>query len=120
LGVATDGTIAVTVTNVTAIVGPLVPMFTGPDADELDGLLIVGNNDFRMFVENIIQSQLIPTFTNRIPPLLEALLGAAGKLLDHVTFTLDTKLGTPVTVMLNGSVGALDVVAGPAIGETPG
>jgi hypothetical protein len=120
LAVQSDGTIAVGVTNVTAVVGPLVPQFTGPDANTLDGFINVGNNDFRMLVENLIQAQLIPTFTNRIPPLLEALLGATDKLLDNATFTLDAGFGTPVTVTLDGKIGALDVVAGPAIGEAPG
>lgn len=120
IAVQTDGTIAVTVSNVTAEVGPLVPMFTGPDANTLDGFIIVGNNDFRTLVEGIIQQQLIPTFTNRIPPLLEALLGATDKLLDNVSFSLDSKLGTPVTLTLNGKIGSLDVVQGPAIALVPG
>ena len=120
IGVASDGTIAVSVTDVTAVVGPLVPMFTGPDANTLDGFIIVGNNDFRTLVENIIQQQLIPTFTNRLPPLLQALLGATGNLLNNLSFSLDSKLGTPVMLTLNGKVGALDVVQGPAIGVSPG
>lgn len=120
LSVAPDGTIAVDVTNVTATVGPLVPQFTGPDANTLDGFIEVGNNDFRMLIENLIQAQLIPTFTNRIPPLLEQLLGATDQLLHNVSFTLDAGLGTSVTTTLDGQIGSLDVLAGPAIGETPG
>jgi hypothetical protein len=120
VGVGQDGAITVDVTDVTAVVGPLDPAFTGPDGDTLDGFIIVGNNDFRALVENIIQQQLIPTFTDRIPPLLESLLGATDNLLNNTMFTLDTKLGTPVTLMLNGHLTALDVVAGPAIGEMPG
>ena len=91
--------------DVTAVVGPLVPQFTGPDGNTLDGFITVGNNDFRTLVENLIQQQLIPTFTDRIPPLLEQLLGATDKLLDNVSFTLDSKLGTPVTLTLDGTVG---------------
>ncbi len=120
LAVQADGTIAVTVTDVTAVVGPLDPLFTGPDANTLDGFIVVGNNDFRTLVEGIIQSQLIPTFTNRLPPLLEALLGATDQLLSNVSFTLDTQLGTPVTLTLDGRISGLDVVAGPAIGVSPG
>jgi hypothetical protein len=120
LGVSGDGAISVGVTDVTAIVGPLVPMFTGPDADTLDGFIAVGNNDFRLLVENLIKQQLIPTFTDRIPPLLESLLGATDKLLDNVTLTLDAKLGTPVTLSLDGKLDMLAVVPGPAIGEAPG
>jgi hypothetical protein len=120
ISVGQDGAIAVDVTDVTAVVGPLDPSFTGPDGNTLDGFIIVGNNDFRLLVENIIQQQLIPTFTDRIPPLLQSLLGATDNLLDNTMFTLDTKLGTPVTLMLNGHLTALDVVAGPAIGESPG
>jgi len=120
ISVAADGSIAVSVTNVTAVVGPLTPSFTGPDGDTLDGFIIVGNNDFRTLVENLIQQQLIPTFTNKLPPLLESLLGATDQLLNNVSFTLDAQLGTPVTLTLNGTIGALEVVQGPAIGETPG
>jgi hypothetical protein len=120
ISVGQDGAIAVDVTDVTAVVGPLAPSFTGPDGDTLDSFIIVGNNDFRVLVENIIQQQLIPTFTDRIPPLLQQLLGATDNLLDNVMFTLDTKLGTPVTLMLNGHLTALDVVAGPAVGASPG
>jgi hypothetical protein len=120
LAINPDGTIAVLVENVTSVVGPLVPNFTGPDGNELDGLILVGNNDFRQFVEGMIQQTLIPTFTNKIPPLLEALLGATDQLLNNQMFTLDTSLGTPVTLSLNGMIAGLDVAAGPAIGVTPG
>ncbi len=120
LSVNTDGTIAVDVQNATATVGPLVPSFTGPDGNTLDGFIRVGNNDFRLLVQNIIQQQLIPTFTDKIPPLLEQLLGATDKLLDNVSFTLDAKLGTPVMLTLNGAVSALDVTPGAAFAESPG
>ena len=120
MGVNPDGTINVTVDNVTAVVGPLTPQFTGSDGNTLDGFIIVGNNDFRTLVEGIVSSQLIPTFTNKLPPLLESLLGATDKLLDNVSFTLSAQLGTDVTVNLDGRIGQLEVVAGPAIGESPG
>jgi hypothetical protein len=120
LAVQADGTIGVTVSEVTAVVGPLVPMFTGPDANTLDGFIAIGNNDFRALVEGLVQQQLIPTFTDEIPPLLESLLGATDQLLDDVSLTLDAQLGTPVTLGLDGTIGALDVVAGPAIGASPG
>lgn len=120
LAVQSDGTIGVTVSDVTAVVGPLTPQFTGSDGNTLDGFITVGNNDFRTLVENLIQQQLIPTFTDKIPPLLEQLLGATDKLLDNVSFSLDSKLGSPVTLTLNGTVGGLDVVPGPAIGFAPG
>ena len=120
LGVQPDGTISVGVTNVTSVVGPLAPSFTGPDGNTLDGFIIVGNNDFRTLVENIIQNQLIPTFTDHIPPLLESLLGATDQLLDNASFTLDAQLGTPVTITLNGTIASLDVAAGPPVGAAPG
>jgi hypothetical protein len=68
----------------------------------------------------MIQSTLIPTFTDKIPPLLESLLGATDQLLKNQMFTLDTSLGTPVTLALDGKIGGLDVAPGPAIGVTPG
>jgi hypothetical protein len=120
LGTAEDGSIDVTVTDVTATVGPLVPGFTGPDGNELDAFITIGSSDFRRLIEELIASQLIPTFTDRVPPLLESLLGAADRLLDGVSFTLDPGLGRPVTLELDGQIGALEVVAGPAIGSSPG
>jgi hypothetical protein len=120
LALQADGTIGVTVTNVTATVGPLTPSFTGSDASTLDGFITVGNNDFQTLVDGVIQQQLIPTFTNKLPPLLESLLDATNQLLSNVSFTLDAQLGTSVTVTLAGSIGGLDVVAGPAIGAAPG
>lgn len=120
LGTAADGSIDVGVTNVTAVVGPLVPAFTGPDGDELDAFITIGGNDFRLLVEGLIQEELIPTFTDKVPPLLEQLLGAADTLLDDINFELDPGLGTPVTLMLDGKIGALDVMAGAPIGNAPG
>ena len=120
LGTATDGTIEVVVTNVTAVVGPLVPAFSGPDGDELDAFITIGNNDFRLLVEGLISEELIPTFTDKVPPLLEQLLGAADSLLNDINFELDPGLGTPVTLMLDGKIGALDAMAGAPIGNAPG
>ncbi|MBA3502200.1 MAG: hypothetical protein H0T65_17680 [Deltaproteobacteria bacterium] len=120
LGTAADGSIDVGVTNVSAVVGPLVPAFTGPDGDELDAFITIGGNDFRLLVEGLIEEELIPTFTDKVPPLLEQLLGAADTLLDDVNFVLDPKLGTPITLMLDGKIGALDAMAGAPIGNSPG
>lgn len=120
LAVAEDGTIDVTVTDVTATVGPLVPAFTGPDGDELDAFITVGNNDFRELIEGLVEAELIPTFTQNVPPLLETLLGATDRLLDNVMFTLDTGLGTPVMLALDGKIAALDAQAGPPIGNAAG
>jgi hypothetical protein len=115
-----DGTVDVGVSNVTAVVGPLVPAFTGPDGDELDAFIEIGNSDFRTVIEGLISSQLIPTFTDKIPPLLETLLGATDSLLDNLSFALDPGLGNPVMLTLDGGIAGLDLVAGPAIGTQPG
>ncbi len=112
LAIAEDGTVDVTATDITATVGPLVPSFTGPDGDELDAFITIGNSDFRTVIEDLVSQQLIPTFTDNIPPLLEQLLGAADSLLDNVEFTLDPGLGSPVTIRLDGQIGALDVTSG--------
>jgi hypothetical protein len=121
LAIANDGTVDVGVANVTAVVGPLVPAFTGPNGDELDAFITIGNNDFRTLIEGLIRQQLIPTFTDRVPPLLETLLGATDKLLDNVSFTLDTGLGgAPITLMMDGKIGSLEVLAGPPVGSAPG
>lgn len=120
LGRADDGTVTVTVEDATAEVGPLVPAFTGPDGDELNGFITIGASDFRALVEGLIGEQLIPTFTERLPPLLESLLGAVNDVLDDVTFTLDPGLGTAVTLSLAGQIGALEVVPGAPVGSAPG
>lgn len=117
LATAADGSIDVAVTGVTATVGPLVPGFVGPDGEELDALLAVGGNDFRALVEGLLGDQLIPTFTDRLPPVLESLLGAADQLLDNLQFTLDPGFGTPVTLQLDGRIGGLDVHAGATTGH---
>jgi hypothetical protein len=121
LAIDADGAVNAEVQDVTAVVGPLVPAFTGPNGDELDAFITIGNNDFRTLIEDLIRQQLIPTFTDRVPPLLETLLGATDKLLDDVNFTLDTGLGgAPITLMMDGKIGNLEVLAGPPIGSAPG
>jgi hypothetical protein len=95
LATAEDGSIQVGAANVTATVGPLVPSFTGPDGDELDAFITLGGNDFRVLVEQLIADQLIPTFTEKVPPLLESLLGATGSVLDDVMFELDPSSRAP-------------------------
>ena len=120
LSTGPDGAIEVGVEAVTATVGPLSPGFTGPDGDELDALIALGGNDFRLLIENAIAEVLIPTFTERGPPILEALLGAADDLLDDLDFELDPGFGRPVQLQLEGQLGALEVVPGPPIGSAPG
>ena len=120
LSTGPDGAIEVGVEAATATVGPLEPGFTGPDGDELDALIALGGNDFRLLIENAIAEVLIPTFTERGPPILEALLGAADDLLDELDFELDPGFGRPVQLQLDGQLGALEVVPGPPIGSAPG
>ncbi|MEJ7596297.1 MAG: hypothetical protein WKG01_00185 [Kofleriaceae bacterium] len=121
MAVAEDGTIAVEATDVTASLGPLAPGFIGDDGDELNALVTLAESDFRAVVEGLITEQLIPTFTDRIPPLVETILGAVDQVFADTTFMLDSGLGGgPVTVQLDGHIGALEVVPGPAIGAQPG
>lgn len=117
LGTAADGTITVGVTGATATIGPLVPGFVGSDGEELDALITLGGAGFRTLIEDRISGQLIPAFTGRLPPLLQTLLGAADQLLDHLPFTLDPGLGSPVTLQLDGTLGMLDVAAGATTGH---
>jgi len=117
LGTGADGSIRAGVTGVTATIGPLVPSFQGADGDELDALITIGGSNFRVIVEGLLSGQLIPTFTDRVPPLLETLLGAADKLLDDLHLTLDTGIGSPIMLQLGGHLGALDVAAGATNGH---
>ncbi len=117
LGTAADGSIAVAVTGATATVGALTPGFVGANGQELDGLITVGSNDFRTLIESLVDGQLIPTFTSKLPPLLQSLLGAADQLLANLSFTLDPGLGTPVMLQLGGHLGGLDVAAGATSGH---
>jgi len=117
LGTTADGAIAVGVSNVAATIGPLVPGFQGADGEELDALITLGGADFRALVEGLLANQLTPTFTNRLPPVLETLLGATDQLLDGVHFTLDPGLGSPVMLQLDGRIGPLDLRAGATNGH---
>ncbi|HMG56381.1 MAG TPA: hypothetical protein VK601_22935 [Kofleriaceae bacterium] len=117
LGTAADGSIAVAVTDVAASVGPLTPGFTGADGDQLDALITIGNTEFRGLIESLLGGDLIPTFTDRLPPLLEQVLDAADQLLDGLEFTLDTGVGRPVTLQLDGHMGGLGVAAGATSGH---
>jgi hypothetical protein len=117
LGTAADGSIAVAVTGVTATVGALNPGFVGANGQELNGLIAVGGSSFRTLIENLIDEQLIPPFTSKLPPLLQSLLGAADQLLSNLSFTLDPGLGTPVTLQLGGHLAGLDVAAGVTAGH---
>jgi hypothetical protein len=117
LGIAADGSINVGVTGVTASVGPLVPGFVGADGEELDALITLGGAGFGTIIEGLLTDQLIPTFTDRVPPLLESLLGATDKLLHNIQFTLDPGLGSPVTLQLDGRIGTLDVGDGATSGH---
>jgi hypothetical protein len=116
LGTAADGSIAVAVTGATATVGALTPGFVGANGPELDALITVGSSDFRALIESLL-GQLIPTFTDQLPPLLQSLLGTADQLLSNLSFTLDPGLGSPVTLQLGGHLGGLDVAAGATSGH---
>lgn len=116
LGTAADGSIEIGVTGVTAVLGPLVPGFVGANGEDLNAFITVGGAGFRALIEGLL-ADLIPTLTDRLPPLLEMLLGAADNLLDDISFTLDTGLGTPVMLQLDGHIGALDVRAGATSGH---
>lgn len=116
LGTAADGSIDVNVTGITATLGALTPVFTGTDGQRLDGLITVGSSDFRALIESQLGG-LIPTFTDKLPPLLRQLLGAADQLLANLAFTLDPGLGSPVALQLDGKLGGLDVAAGATSGH---
>jgi hypothetical protein len=116
LGTAADGSIAVAVTDVAASVGPLTPGFTGNDGDQLDALITIGSGQFHSLIQNSL-GDLIPTFTDRLPPLLEQVLDAADQLLDGLEFTLDIGVGRPITLQLDGKMGGLGVAAGATSGH---
>jgi hypothetical protein len=117
LGTADDGSVAVTVSNVSATTGQLVPDFQGANGNELNALIAIANSEFRGVLVGLISTQLIPAFTNSLPPLLQQVLGATDQLLDNINFTLDPGLGTPVTLTLDGRMGALDIAAGASNGH---
>lgn len=117
LGTAADGSIAVGITGVTATIGTPIPGFVGANGPELNGLITVSSSSFRALIENLVDTQLIPTFTGQLPSLLQSLLGAADQLLSNLSFTLDPGLGTPVTLHLGGHLGGLDVAAGATSGH---
>lgn len=119
VAVTTAGAVA-TVSDASAAVGPLTPMFTGPDGDELNAFVTLGEHELRTLVEALVAEELIPTFTGGLPGLFEAVLGALDATLSEVSFELDSGLGEPIGVSLEGVMGGLDVGAGPPIGADPG
>jgi hypothetical protein len=120
LEITPEGRVAAAISDVQAGIGPLTPMFEGPDGEELNALIALGESDFRALVEGLIAEELIPTFTDGLPALAETLLGAMDDLLSDLSFVVDTGLGEPVTLLLDGAIGGLEVVAGPPIGGAPG
>ncbi|HET7504584.1 MAG TPA: hypothetical protein VFK02_26360 [Kofleriaceae bacterium] len=117
LSTAADGSIAVGLTSLTASLGPLTPDFQGSDGAALDSFITLGQSNLRPLIEGLLTSQLIPTFTDRVPPLLTSLLGSADQLLDNLQFTLDIGVGKPVTLQLDGRMDALDIGSGPTTGH---
>lgn len=115
-----DGQLAVAVTDVEASVGPLAPEFVGEDGDTLNGFIAVSGSNFRRVIEGMITEELIPTFTDGLPPLFGGLLSALDDLFSDVSFDLDAGVGQPVTVLLDSQISALEVVAGPPLGVAPG
>lgn len=114
-----DGVVA-TVTDVAAGVGPLTPMFTGPDGDELNAFVTLGEHDLRTLVDTLVTDELIPTFSDQLPALFESVLGALNDAFAEQTFELDSGLGDPVSVTVAGEMSALDIAAGPPVGVDPG
>jgi hypothetical protein len=116
LGNAEDGTIQVAATGITASIGSLVPGFEGEDGDALDSFIAIAGHAFSTLIEGVL-ADAIPQLTEALPDLLETLLGTADQLLDDIRFTLDTGLGTPVELQLDGTIGALDIRAGATSGH---
>ncbi len=114
------GELTADITEITASLGPLEPMFEGEDGDELNAFIEVGEKSFRDIVSEVIAEELIPTFTDGLPELFETLLSTMDELLNDLSFELDPGLGEPVTLSLGGEVGGLDVVAGPPLSSEPG
>lgn len=115
------GNVVATVSDATASVGPLTPMFTGPDGDALNAFVTLGQNDLHTLLESLVSDQLIPTFTDQLPGAFESVLGALDSTLSNVSFTLDSPLGgDPVEVSLLGTMGGLTFTNGPPIGAVPG
>jgi hypothetical protein len=121
LGLNMDGTVQVAVTDVQASIGSLVGMFQNPpgrtDGDELNALLTVLDSTFRGLIEGVLDGEFLDTFASALPALFEGLLGALGDLLSDVVLELDTGLGDPVTLMIDGHIAALDIVQGPPSGS---
>jgi hypothetical protein len=122
LGLNVDGSVQVTVTDVQANIGSLVGAFENPpeggtDGDELNALLSATEDTFRNLIEGMLNDQFLSTFTDALPALFEGLLGALGDLLSNVVLELDTGLGDPVTLMIDGHIAGLDIVHGPPSGS---
>jgi hypothetical protein len=112
-----DGTVTVGVSNVDAHVGRLQGAFEGDDGPVLNALLSVAGEGFRGLVEGLVENELVPVFTDALPSLFEAIFTELGGLLSDLTLELDTGVGQPVSLAINGHIDALDVVKGPPSGS---
>lgn len=117
-----DGTVDVGITGARAEVsGAIRPMFENPeggqDGDELNGFFGVVGSSFSGLIDDLLTARLIPTFTDALPALFQNLLGQIGGLLAQRTVELDSGLGHPVKLLLDGRIAAIDVVPGPPSGS---
>jgi hypothetical protein len=117
LGLDVDGSVLVGVENTQVSVGSLTGMFEGDDGGTLNALLTVVAGTFRNLIEGMLTDSLVPALTGALPDLFEGLLGAMGSMLSDVVLELDTGLGDPVTLMIDGHIAALDIVQGPPSGS---
>lgn len=117
--VTTSGVVA-TVSDAQATLGPLTPMFTGTDGPELNAFVTLGEHDLRTLLQGLVADQLIPAFTGALPGLFESVLGGLDATLSDASFQVDSGLGEPVSLTLSGTMGGVDVLAGPPDGAEPG
>jgi hypothetical protein len=116
-----DGSVVVDVINVEANVsGGITPLFVGDDGPELNSFFDGFGDSFVGLINELLEAELIPTFTDALPALFEGLLVEIGGLLADLVLELDTGMGEPVTVIIDGAIANLDIVQGAPTGSNPG
>ncbi|MFW6067046.1 MAG: hypothetical protein ACOC97_01820 [Myxococcota bacterium] len=109
-----DGAVQVEVGGIDASLGPIEADMEDPD---VDALVEAASGALADPVNDLIETELIPTFTDVLPSLFEDLLLEVEALLSDLTFELDTGLGDPVTVWLDGDIVDIRTAQGATAGH---
>ncbi len=97
--------IEVTVSGLAVSIDALNPAFTAP---EVNAIFALAQSLLRTTVEDLLVDTLETAFVDQLPAILIDVLTALDDVLAGQTFDLDTGLGQPITLTIDGGVEAVD------------